>query len=266
MRRFYFNLLLLLFASSCTEDESRTISTDLSVEAIQHFNFSKAFSESTYLGNISYQDYFRISSAELPGCPTIERSLQSRIITLDYSKPIECTQENSKPRAGKIILDFTLSNTSSPTWTLTYEEYSVEGIKVSGAKQFRSLASNETEASFENLEIELPENLSFLVKGKTNHSVSRANFRPFALSTRGNLEGINPAGRNFNLVITEPKEQLFACYRQGWFLTQTGKESIKISRGIDRDVVFTSTYQTSTGCNPSVVAVLPDGRNLQLNP
>ncbi len=266
MVRLYIFLFIFLLASSCTEDESKTISTDLSTEAIQHFNLSKAFSESNYLGNISYQDYFRISSSELPGCPTIERSLQSRIITLDYSKPLECTQENNKPRTGKIILDFTLSNSTSPTWILTYEDYSVDGIKVSGERQFRAITSNETEASFENLEVELPNNLAFLIKGKLNHSISRANFRPFGLSTRGSIEGVNPAGRTFTLVITEPKEQLFACYRQGWFLTQTGEESLKISRGIDRDVVHTTTYQTSTGCNPSVITILPDGRNFQLNP
>ena len=266
MARLSIFLFILLLATSCTEDESRTISTDLGVEAIQHFKLSSSFSESNYIGNISYQDYFRIGSAELPGCPTIERSLQSRIITLDYSKPIECTQENNKPRTGKIILDFTLSNSNSPSWVMTYEEYSVDGIKISGTKQFRAIASNETEASFENLEIELPNNLSFFFKGKTNHSVSRANSRPFALSTRGNLEGVNPAGRNFNLVITEPKEQLFACYKQGWFLTQTGKESLKIARGIEREAVYTTTYQTATGCNPTIIATLPDGRNLQLNP
>lgn len=266
MARLYIFFFLVLLASSCTEDESRTISTDFRTEAIQHFNLSGAFSESNYLGNISYQDYFRISSSELPGCPTIERSLQSRIITLDYSKPLECTQENNKPRSGKIILDFTLSNSTSPTWIMTYEDYSIDGIKVSGERQFRAITSNETEASFENLEVELPNNLSFLIRGKTNHSVSRANSRPFALSTRGNLEGVNPAGRYFNVIITEPKEQLFACYRQGWFLTQTGKESIKIARGIERDVVYTTTYLTASGCNPTVNVILPDGRNLQLNP
>lgn len=266
MARLHIFLFIVLLASSCTEDESRTISTDLSVEAIQHFKLSSAFSESNYLGNISYQDYFRISSAELPGCPTIERSLQSRIITLDYSKPLECTQENNLPRSGKIILDFTLSNTISATWIMTYENYSIDGIKVLGTRQFRAITSNETEVSIENLKIELPKNLSFLIKGKMNHSVSRANFRPFALSTRGSLKGINPAGRNFSLVITEPKEQLFACYKQGWFLTQTGKESIKIARGVEREVVYTASYETATGCNPNVVATLPDGRNLQLNP
>lgn len=266
MARLYIFFFLALLASSCSEDESKTISTDLSTEAIQHFDLSKAFSESNYLGNISYQEYFRINSSELPGCPTIERSLQSRIITLDYSKTVECTQENNKPRTGKIILDFTLSNTTSPSWIMTYEDYSTDGIKISGERQFRAITSNETEASFENLEVELSKNLSFWIKGKLNHSVSRANFRPFALSTRGSIAGINPTGRTFTLVITKPKEQLFACYRQGWFLTQTGEESLKISRGIGRDVVHTTTYQTSTGCNPSVITLLPDGRNFQLNP
>ena len=81
-------LLVLLMLFSCTEDVSREISTDLTQEANQLFQFSQALSESNYLGNISYQDYFRISSSELPGCPTIVRSLASRIIVLDYSNPI----------------------------------------------------------------------------------------------------------------------------------------------------------------------------------
>jgi hypothetical protein len=266
MKRFYLFLLSILFASSCAEDESRTISTDLSLEANQHFQFSRAFSESNYLGNISYQDYFRVASSELPGCPTIERSLQSRIITLTYSSSTECTQENTNQRSGKIILDFTLSNSASPSWTMTYEDYSIDGIKISGLRQFKALASNETEASFENLEVILPKNLSFLVKGKLNHSISRVSLRPFALSTRGSLEGRNPSGRTFGLVITEPKEQIFACYRSGWHLTQSGKESLKISRGNNSEATYSYSYQTSTGCNPSVIALLPDGRNLKVNP
>lgn len=259
-------ILVLLGLFSCSEDVSREISTDYTVEASLLFQFSRVLSESNYLGNISYQDYFRINSSEIPGCPTIERSLDSRIIVLDYTSSVECTQENKKTRTGKIILDFTLSNTINPSWILEFKDYEFDGSKISGMRQFKALTSNETEASFENLRIELPKNLSFLVTGKFNHSVSRSNFRPFALSTRGMLEGRDPAGRNFSLTITEPKEQLFACYREGWHQTQTGKESWRVSRGLNTNVTYTTSFQTSTGCNPLVIATLPDGRNYQLNP
>ncbi|WP_187175527.1 hypothetical protein [Algoriphagus sp. AK58] len=259
-------LLVLLMLFSCTEDVSREISTDLTQEANQLFQFSQALSESNYLGNISYQDYFRISSSELPGCPTIVRSLASRIIVLDYSNPTEFTQENSKKRTGKIILDFTLSNTANPTWVLQYEDYSLEGTKVKGMRQFRAITSNETEAEFENLEVELAKNLSFLSSGKLNHSVSRSSLRPFALSTRGKVEGKNPAGREFSITITEAKEQLFACYRDGWDLTQSGKEAWEVSRGSTSEVIYIAAFQTNTGCNPVVTATLPDGKIFQLNP
>jgi hypothetical protein len=68
------------------------------------------------------------------------------------------------------------------------------------------------------------------------------------------------------LVITEPKEQLFACYRNGWYLTQSGKEVVRISRGGTSEVSHSYSYQTPTGCNPTVIVTLPDGRALPINP
>lgn len=264
--RIYKSLLIALWVvSSCTEDISREISTDLTVEATQFFQFSRAISESNYLGNIFYPDYFRINSDELPGCPTIVRGLGSRIIVLDYSNTADCEEELKKERSGKIILDFSLSNSSDPTWSLQYDDYFFDGIKIKGRREFKALASNETEGSFENLEIELPQNQSFLVSGKFNHSVSRSSFRPFALSTRGNLSGRNPVGRNFELTITKPKEQLFACYRDGWDLTQTGEEAWEISRGGNSVIAYSTRFETNIGCNPLVISILPDGRTYQLN-
>lgn len=266
MKTFHSIIIACLLAFSCSEDVSKEINTDLSQEAVQFFQFSEAMWESNYLGNISYQDYFRISSAELPGCPTIIRSSASRIIQLDYSTPLECDQINKTSRSGKIILDFTLSNSSTPVWTLTYEDYLFDGIKIDGFRQFQSVSFNENRETFENISVELKKNLGFQASGTFAHSVSRSSFRPFALSSRGRIEGKNPTGRDFSLVITESKEQLFSCYRDGWELPQTGKESWIVSRGINNSLAYEVLFKASAECNPVVLSTLPDGRSLQLNP
>ncbi len=266
MKKIYLLLLAFGLFFSCDEDVSREITTDLTKEALLQFKFSEAIGESIYLGNISYPDYFRISSAELPGCPTIIRSSASRIIQLDYSNPAECEQANKTPRTGRIILDFTLSNTINPTWTLAFENYTYEGIKIEGLKQFRMITSNENEETFENLIVELDKNLGFQASGQLSHSVSRSSFRPFALSSRGTIEGKNPTGRAFSLVITESKEQQFSCYRAGWELPQIGKESWIVARGVSSSLEYKVSFSTSTECNPIVISTLPDGRTLQLNP
>lgn len=266
MKKYIVLLSISLFILSCSEDVSKDISTDLTQEADQFFRFSKAFGESTYLGNISYSDYSRITSAELPGCPTIIQSPDSRIIVLDYTSPMECEQLNSTPRTGKIILDFTLSNTLTSTWSVTYENYSFDKISIKGSRQFEGVSLNENQESFENLTIEFEKNLSFVINGDLSYSSSRLSLKPFALSTRGIIEGRNPAGRDFSLVITEAKEQLFQCYREGWVLPQTGNESWIVSRGGSKSLDYDVSFQSSEDCNPVVISTLPDGRTLQLNP
>lgn len=266
MKKYLFLVSTSIFLWSCSEDVDKTINTDLAQEADQFFRFSESFSESSYLGNISYVDYFRIMPEELPGCPTIVKSPDSRIIELDYDSPVECGQENKTPRTGKIILDFTLSNTVTPRWSLTYDNYTFEGVKIEGSRHFEGLPFNENRESFEMHIVEFEKNLSFVFDGMLSYSVSRSSLRPFALSTRGRIEGKNPAGRDFSIVITEAKEQLFQCYRQGWVLPQTGKESWIVSRGGSSGLDYEVTFQSSQECNPTVISTLPDGRTLQLNP
>ncbi|WP_157963204.1 hypothetical protein [Algoriphagus litoralis] len=264
------NLLLLflcsLILSSCTEDVSRNINTDLTQEADQFFRFSSALGETGYLGNISYGDYFRISGDEIPGCPLITRNTATRTIILDYSNPQACEHLNSIPREGKIILDFGLSNTAEASWTMKYEDYSFGSIKIEGVRVFRNISFNENQESVENLKITLDPNLGFVVNGTLSYSVARLSARPFALSTRGRVEGTNPAGRNFFAAITGAKEQLFSCYRLGWELPQSGTESWIVSRGNSSSLEYMVKFETGDGCNPTVISTLPDGRTIQLNP
>lgn len=257
---------VILFFWSCSEDVSKEISTDLTQEANQFFAFSEAFGENSYLGNITYSDYLIITPQELPGCPTIVQKPEARIIELDYSTSVECEQQNKSLRTGKIILDFTLSNTGNPTWTLTFENYTFDGVKIEGSRKFEALSLNENQEKFENITVELNKNLRFIFSGGLAHSTSRSGFKPFALSSRGKIEGRNPAGRAFSLVITEAKEQLFQCYRQGWTLPQTGTESWIVDRGNSNSLEYKVSFKSGEDCNPVVVSTLPDGRMLQLNP
>ncbi len=266
MRKQLLLLSIPLILWACSEDVGKDINTDLTQEANQFFGFSEAMGESAYLGNISYPDYSRITSDKLPGCPTIVPSPDFRMITLDYSSPQECEQEHKIPRTGRIVLDFTLSDSAHPSWSLTYEGYTYDGIKIEGMRMFEGVSLGENRESFENLRVELEKNLGFRVGGELSYSVSRSDFRPFSLKTRGKIAGTNPAGRDFLLLVTAPKEQLFQCYSSGWDLPKTGKESWTVSRSATADLEYEVSYQSTEICDPVVVSTLPDGRILQLNP
>lgn len=266
MKNYIFLVSILLSLSSCSEDVSRNITTDLTQEADQLFRFSEALIENSYLGNISYSDYSRISSDQLPGCPTITIKAAERIVELDYTNTLECEQGNKSPRSGKIILDFPDSSTSEVIWTMTYAEYFFKGTKIEGVRNFRNPAFGENNETIENLRIQVEKNLGFTFSGSFSYSIARLSSKPFALSTRGMIEGTNPAGRDFSLIITQAKEQLFSCYGDGWELPQSGNETWIISRSFSTGLEYRVDYQTNDGCNPSVTSTLPDGRSLQLNP
>ncbi len=266
MKKYLTPLLVSLILASCSEEVSKDINTDLTQEADQFFSFSETISESTYLGNISYAEYSKIVSAELPGCPTIILSPDSRIITLDYSLSQECEQENKIPRTGRIVLDFTLSNSESPSWSLAYDNYTYKGFKIEGIRLFEGLSMTENQEIFENVRVELANYLSFRVDGELSYSVSRSDLKPLALKIRGKIEGKNPAGRDFLLLVTTAKEQHFECYGSGWDLPQTGRESWIVSRSETADLEYEVDFQSTEICNPVVVSTLPDGRTLQLNP
>lgn len=266
MKKILLLIPIFYLFSSCSEDVSRTITTDLTKEAEQFYKFSEAIHESSYLGNISYPDFFRIESKDLPGCPTITRNSENRTIELDYSNASECEQLNKTPRSGKILLDFSQSSTTESRWSLTYLEYTYDGSAIVGSRVFVNISLNENQETYQGLVVELENKLRFQSDGEFSYSIARLSLRPFALSIRGEIEGTNPAGRDFSLVITEAKEQQFACYREGWEMPQRGKESWIVDRSQSKSLGYAVKFETISGCNPTVTSTLPDGRMLQLNP
>jgi len=266
MKKYLILLTVSLVYWSCTEEPSRDINTDLSQEADQFFGFSEAVSESAYLGNLSYSDYTTLLTNALPSCPAIMLTPDSRIVTLDYSNTEECDQEKKAARTGRIILDFTFSNLENPTWTMTYADYTYNGIEIVGTRKFTGLSATENQESFEELRLELANNLDFSASGTLTHTVSQAGSTPMSLSTLGRIEGKNPAGRDFFLTIADAKEQLFTCYQQGWILPRKGQESWVVARGTSSSGNYVTNFQNSETCDPVVISTLPDGRTLQLNP
>lgn len=266
MKKYLILLSTSLLLAACSEDVGKEINTDLVQEAEQFFGFSEAFGESSYLGNLTYEDYLTIVSAELPGCPTIIQNPDTKIIELDYSAPQECEQENPGPRTGKIILDFTLADSVDANWSLTYDNYTFKGSEFAGTRMFIRLSPTENQESFESLTIKTDQGLTFVAEGELSYVMSRLDLAPVSLTTRGQITGRNPAGRDFSLVITEAKEQPFQCYSASWELPQKGKESWIVSRTATSSVDYRVSFEPTETCNPVVISTLPDGRSLQLNP
>ncbi|GAA0879513.1 hypothetical protein GCM10009119_24810 [Algoriphagus jejuensis] len=266
MKKQLFILCTLLLLGACSEEVDKDINTDLTQESSQFFKLSEAIGESAYLGNLSYSDYLRITSAELPGCPTIVPIPDTRIIELVYPATAECEQPNQSIRNGKIILDFTLSETDTPTWTLAYEVYFFEKNRLDGIRHFSAISASANEEVFENLKVVLENQLTFVASGAQSYSWVRSGNYPSSLTTRGKIDGRNPAGRDFSMVTTTAKVQQFDCYRLGWELPQTGTESWIVSRSISSSISYSVSFQSGTTCDPIVISTLPDGRNLQLNP
>jgi hypothetical protein len=261
-----FRIFILAFhLASCSVDLDNEIQTDLIQEADQFFLLSEVVNETSYLGNISYPDYFRIQPSSLPGCPKIQIDTGLRKVVLDYTQPDSCDQAIKSIRNGKIILDFSRSNADPGTWSLEYNDYSFLKTKIQGKREYVRLSNSQNSETFQNLRIITENRLGFLISGSYTYFIARFNSRPFGISFVGSLQGINPAGRSFIQSITEPKEQFINCYSEGSGLPKVGQENWRVSRE-NGEISYQVTYQTTSDCKTKVKATLPDGRNYDIRP
>ena len=264
-KNFFLSLLVIASFWGCSEDISHKIATDLTKEAEQFFLVSEVIGENSYLGNLTFSDYFRLDTTSLPGCPILTFDSDLRTITLDYDAVESCEQTTLKERSGKILIDFSLANSDLETWIVTYQDYHYQKTKIEGSRIYKRLSTSQNAESFENLKITTSADLHFELKGSFTYFISRFTFRPFAISYIGKMEGINPVGRDFTLTITEAKEQYINCYSEGWILPVVGKENWKVSRG-DSEIAYQVSYEEAEDCDTQVKAVLPDGRIYSLTP
>lgn len=265
MKHTFLIIAFAAFLGACSEDVSHDITTDLTQEADQFFLLSETLHESSYLGNLSFGEYFLLNSPSLPGCPSINYEPELSQIILDYSSVDSCSQTNTALRSGKIVLDFSLANVGLGSWSMVYENYSYEKTTVEGTRWFKKVSAAQNSESFENLKIRTENDLGFTISGDYTYFITRLNNSPIGISYAGRHEGVNPVGRQFVQSITEAKEVLFSCYSDGWVLPIKGKENWKVARG-KNEVGYQVSYSTAEDCLSDARAVLPDGRNYDLNP
>ncbi len=254
----FFSILLL----GCEEDEGKIIQTDLSFEANELFGISTILGESLYFGLLSFEDYSLIPSIELPGCPSIQIDSTLKRITLIFDSPVDCPQNGSGKRLGKIILQYPLGLSPKPKWTLSYQDYSFQNTKIQGNREFTLENLNLVKESFVAFKTTSSREGTSLVSGTMNHTLTKLRFKLIGASSSGSFSGTNSAGRSFVSSINSPKQALVACFTQNNILPIAGKETWTIDRGDGKSVSHLLTYETSGSCDVLATVKLSDGRNL----
>lgn len=268
MRKFHTPLFLfLLFLVACKEDADKVIHTNLPLEATQLLETSTSWGESIYFTTLNLQNYERLDTLSLPGCPTIIIEEGIRSVELDFDNPLECNLENSVVRTGKITINYGLiSLESTARWEVAFEDYSFGDVSITGSKTFYQSSPDNIQETFENLTFKTSENLTTTLSGTFNHTLIRSDTLLNSISTSGVGIGTNPAGRTFDWEITEPRITDINCLNSSEYLPQAGKENWTISRSPGREVIHSLEYIPLDSCQVEVFANLSDGRKLILNP
>lgn len=259
------SLLILAFGFfACSEDVEREIQTDLTIESQQLFRASMAWGESNYFALIPLEKYQQLDSAQLPGCPLVTLDLDLGKVTLDFDQSYECEQSGPWTRAGKIHIDFTTVPVSNPTLTLTYEDYSIAGMSLKGSKMFTRLDSSRFRENADQLVLSDTNNQSHYFSISANHTLNFDSLSTVSFISTGTLEGINPAGRNFQIDLGTGRPYLETCLESNWLIPISGQETWEISRGESSSVGYLISFGIVNACEASALATFPDGRTQNL--
>jgi hypothetical protein len=259
-------LSILFLTVSCEEDEGKILQTDLSHEANQLFEISNAWGESLYFGLLSLEDYSQILINELPGCPSVVIEAAAKRVTLTFDPKNPCEQSGKVKRAGKIIIQYPLTNTASSIWTMTYQDYVFQKQLIQGIREFNYTSLNQVKEVFTNLKTTNDRQINTTFSGSLTHIITKLRLKLIGMSSTGAITGINPAGRSFMLEITSPRQALGTCFSQNQILPIAGKENWTINRGQGRDVIHSINYESAGSCAVTATVKLSDGRNLIVLP
>jgi len=254
------------FFFGCKEDEDKNFQTDLSLEANQLFGISTVWGESLYFGLLNFEDYSQISSAELPGCPSVLIESAEKRVTLTFDSTNACEQSGKVKRIGKLILQYPLISPNSSSWILTYQGYTFQNETIRGAREFSVTALNQVKETFIYLKTTSNKKLNTAFSGTLNHSLTKLRNKLIGMSSSGSISGTNSTGRNFSIDISGPRQSLTTCFSQNEILPIAGKENWTIDRGQSRVVIHSINYETSGSCAVTAKVTLSDGRNLLVIP
>lgn len=268
MKRFhFFYILILVLSSSCQEDADKVIGTDLPQEALQLFETSKAWSESLYFGLLSFEEYQAMdSTSTLPGCPSLLIEDDTKKVILDFNSENECDQSGTLTRSGKLILEFSISSTPTANWAMSYDNYSFEGDTIRGIRNFSSENGNEITEFFNPLTIKTQKDLTTKLTGNLKHTKAPLISNSIGIMSGGTMEGMNPVGREISIDIPFDRLMLTTCFQKNELIPVAGTETWTIGRGVGKQVTHQLTYELIDSCQVAANVLLPDGRQLLLNP
>jgi hypothetical protein len=268
MKRIHFLYFVLFIASfGCQEDADKLIGTDLPKEASQMFDVSTAWSESLYFGLLSFEEYQAMESTSgLPGCPNLIVESDTRKVFLDFDTENECTQTGTFKRSGKLVIEFSLTGGAIPTWILEYDDYSFEGNSIRGIRTFRKDNNGDISESFDPITLETEKELTYTLKGNLRHAKGSSISNSIGVISGGNITGINAAGRDFSIETPFNRLMLTLCFQDNELIPVAGSETWNMARGSNKNVTYELKYELVDSCNVAANVLLPDGRQLLLNP
>ncbi|MDI1322124.1 MAG: hypothetical protein PSV36_05210 [Algoriphagus sp.] len=257
---------ILVFLTSCKEDEDRVISTDLPTEASQLFIVSNAWSEALFFTQLSFDQYSNAESLDLPGCPEILLDKTAKRVTLTFDPAKTCEQTGKSKRSGKLILNLSQSDAETPIWFLEYENYTFEDASINGIRTFTKNSLGVVNETFETLTHKTKNLLTHQFAGNLTHTLSLVNGIVIGVNSKGMINGRNPAGRNFVFDFNDKRELLFSCFQDNQLLPVAGKETWQVSRSETSQLTHSLMYEWKEKCKVEAYVVLSDGRRLLLNP
>ena len=269
MRKLIFGLTLLVtMLMSCAEDEDKVIQTDLPTEANEMFRISKAWNESLYFAMISWEEYLQIDSLQLPNDPIVHINQASKEVTLEFIADSASIKANKNYRLGKLIIAYDTTVLSpNRKWSMEFDDYLFRTDAIYGKRNFSSDDSLVFSEEFTDLIVKTEKELSSTFSGRFVHAESYAADSSRSISSSGRMAGVNPVGRDFEIILDSPTTHSVFCYQQNEIIPKTGKETWIVSRAGNSSVNYTTTYEALPDtCKVAVNTILPDGRKLLLNP
>lgn len=291
MRKISIVLFILVpMLISCREDEDKITQTDLPTEASQLFSVSEVWGESLYYAMISWEEYQQADSLGLPGCPEVLLDELNRQVILEFSPDSSCTNPEVQNRLGKLLIRFDQNDSSDvKSWSMEYEDYIFGLNSIQGKRDFFTMDSITVSEKFQGLTQVSDGNLTTVFNGTLTHKRSYSldtlkrsdtlatgdssnsidtlvNLSLSKIFSLGAIDGINPAGRSFDMVLTPAQAHEVGCYQRNQIHPKTGGETWRVSRGISTGVNYSLTYEVqSDSCAVLATVTLPDGKKLLLN-
>lgn len=271
-----FFILLLVWATACSNDIDRNITTDLQVEGNEIFNVSLAIEETLFYAFLTLDQYRTAMNDTLtpndslptplvPGCPLIGIDETLKKVTLTFSEQSNCASQKLK-RTGKITLQFVTPNVLESNVLMEYDQYSISTTKIEGSRIFRqtrgAFPQDKRTEIFEDLLIIDEFGSSTKVSGNFEHQLSFQNGAFLEFMTSGNLEGRNLTGRKIKMTQGNPRIYKTECIKKGSVLPSMGLENWEIFRTPTQSLRHTLEYQQETACESKAVISLSDGRTL----